>query len=33
MSVTTLNRVAVQGHVSRGFEAVHDALSEELSSS
>jgi CubicO group peptidase (beta-lactamase class C family) len=30
MSVATLNRVAVQGHVSPGFEAVHDAFVENF---
>src|SRR5512132_789730 len=30
MSVATLNRVAVQGHVSQGFEAVYDAFVENF---
>ena len=30
MSVTTLDRVVVQGHVSRGFEAVREAFAENF---
>jgi CubicO group peptidase (beta-lactamase class C family) len=30
MSVATLNKLAVQGHVSRGFEAVRDAFEENF---
>ena len=30
MSVTTLDRVSIDGHVSRGFEAVHEAFAENF---
>ena len=30
MSVTTLDRVVVQGHVSRGFEAVHEVFADNF---